>query len=193
MSPELIALLGPIARRAAGAIDARDYDALSKLVNPQRGVTIQHRFTLSRGEVARLDTFRELHDFSWDGECPVGRPPHGDAVCPSSGALTFAGFLDFMTLRSGPHGDVRTPLLTTTAVGFGSTPSGSDELCDLCQLEGAIAQAYPGQPYVAYQRLLPFIDGCYWDSNQAVIFVFGEAEAGDGWWLIGLMRGYADG
>ncbi|MCA9621809.1 MAG: hypothetical protein KC731_22450 [Myxococcales bacterium] len=188
MSTATIEALGPLAQRAAEAIDTRRYDDLAALVHPDRGLTVQERFHLSVDEVRSFDMSRELHDFSWGGICPNGEEIM-DTSCPHE-LLTFAGFLDHMTTRLAPMRPGPTPITMTSEIAFGRMSVG--EVCNLCFYEGRLAKSYPGVPYVTYQRRLEYIDGCYWEGNQAVIFQFDRDAAGR-WWLVGLLRAYAEG
>lgn len=176
-----------LAQRASAAIDAKDYAALASLVHPRRGLVVQHRMTLSRRDVKRVATLEGRHDFSWDGECPLDKPPHGDVVCPTE-PLTMAEFFDHLTTRQGPRGPLTTPLGTTSEIAVGHIPV--DDVCNLCFFEGELARSYPGRPFVVYQRRLPFVDGCYWEGNQAVVFLFERGDDDGRFWLSGLLRGY---
>ncbi len=188
MSEATVEALGPLARSAAEAIDTRRYEQLAELVHPDRGLAVQERFHLSVNEVRALDLSRELHDFSWGGICPNGEETT-DTACPHE-LLTFAGFLEHMTTRLGPMRSLPTPLTITSEVAFGRMSVG--DVCNLCVYERRLASAYPGVPYVAYQRRVEFIDGCYWEGNQAVIFQF-DRDGNGRWWLIGLLRAYGEG
>jgi hypothetical protein len=189
MSPaEIRDALGDRAERAARAVDARDMKALAQLVHPTKGLLIQHRFRFGRAEVQRLLQRTGRHDFSWHAVCPQHRPL-GDDICPY-GFITISGFLDHITSRLGWGERVVTPILATSEVGYGRIPT-SDFVCNLCFIEWNMAKAYSGEPYVVYQRRMEYTEGCYWDDNQAVIFMFGEH--GGSWWLTGLFHQFFDG
>jgi hypothetical protein len=181
--------LGDLAERAARAVDARDMRGLAQLVHPTKGLLIQHRFRFGRAGVERLLMLTERHDFSWQGVCPETGEA-GDAVCPSSGKVTLAGFFDYITSRQGGGGDLTAPIVRTSEVGYGRMPT-SDSVCNLCFVEWNMAEAYPGEPYVVYQRRMEYVNGCYWDYNQAVIFMFGRHQGA--WWLTGLFHQFFDG
>jgi hypothetical protein len=180
--------LGDLAERAARAVDARDMKALAQLVHPTKGLLIQHRFRFGPAEVEWLLQRTDRRDFSWEGVCGQNSQT-GDVICPY-GLITFAGFFDHITSRLGWGERLATPIHTTSEVGYGRMPT-TDSVCNLCVVEWIMAETQQGEPYVAYHRRMEYTEGCYWDDNQVVIFMFGQHRGR--WWLTGLFHHFFDG